>query len=1100
MSHHQNQESLFEKLESNDKKLAEDTKYSIWEQFSKTQEPYVIHGLYEYYLSTSSVRCIEIIIALKEPHQQFLFDRLLDSIRNPKTELTIKVQAFTLLGHIARSQPSWLYKIQDHPLFREILKFLTTETELLPLISALLVLIIFLPMFPTAIGEHYLNDIFEIFRRLAAWNSHVPGKLVEDQMIHLQVALYALFLRLYGMFPQNFLYYLRSQFKDKNNPVFCHTIKPMMDTVKMHPSLVTTSKENETTTERWKKMSVHDVIVECERFSLDITDRCPHETCQNTTEFRSRSGTMNSAIVGESSSASYHQQNLRSLASLQMAGNDGTFFSPSQAYQLHQTPPIVESQATSVQLRHIQGHYNRGSYPLSQEGSPPEAAIEATPETTPIRDFNTTPLALTTPPTTKSNVARALTSFRTNAAGHIVSGTPANSVPSSPMRKEPSPFVFPSSSVVLMGSNDNGYLGEYNSRAGSAFARAGGVAFGQHLSYRLSQERAQMQVSESPVQVLSKPPPSSPLKIKHTDLSMRLRTESPSAQEDEEVCGYSSIANKHDYTKKRPAKSSNDNVLPDLDDSDNNFSNEMDQGSPCSAGGLHMPNSKSFTNFKKRIRQFSHSSQYNTEPEQTELSTGSSPGNGVFYSSSSTVRRANSCPDMKKSPQAPLKDNKKKPFYETDEETVSEDQVSNTSNGVDSKFTRKQKFQTTDCHTQTEVFWPMPYEHLFLTIFPSLKEEANETKASPSPSPAPVPYQSVEQYKPSLYDILDRYIENCVATSDTGLLKNQLQLLHQQLLFERHRRETHAYRNRRLLSDAKSTRLLKEYNSALRDQVQLEQKEIDDLRRQLEEFRLNSLGEHRQLSNDIGFLQDKCKSLTEENDLLNEKVKRLESEYTDCKINCSTLDKRRQQAEAALLDALAEVKFAKEQAMAGEQVKQELQRVNRELLLIGELHVKYKERLDRLSTLRQCEEEVRQIKDSYKEELKAMNHTIELKSAAVEAYKMKAIEMEHLLQAKDEVISAQKRTLSSYNENEEALLESIQSKYETQLSVNCVLEEKILELKQKLEAETARRKMNSPDTSSCHEVQATTTAGLSPHSSPLSASLASSAGSTTGPR
>ncbi|XP_030766051.1 hamartin isoform X4 [Sitophilus oryzae] len=992
MSHHQNQESLFEKLESNDKKLAEDTKYSIWEQFSKTQEPYVIHGLYEYYLSTSSVRCIEIIIALKEPHQQFLFDRLLDSIRNPKTELTIKVQAFTLLGHIARSQPSWLYKIQDHPLFREILKFLTTETELLPLISALLVLIIFLPMFPTAIGEHYLNDIFEIFRRLAAWNSHVPGKLVEDQMIHLQVALYALFLRLYGMFPQNFLYYLRSQFKDKNNPVFCHTIKPMMDTVKMHPSLVTTSKENETTTERWKKMSVHDVIVECERFSLDITDRCPHETCQNTTEFRSRSGTMNSAIVGESSSASYHQQNLRSLASLQMAGNDGTFFSPSQAYQLHQTPPIVESQATSVQLRHIQGHYNRGSYPLSQEGSPPEAAIEATPETTPIR------------------------------------------------------------------------------------------------------------VSESPVQVLSKPPPSSPLKIKHTDLSMRLRTESPSAQEDEEVCGYSSIANKHDYTKKRPAKSSNDNVLPDLDDSDNNFSNEMDQGSPCSAGGLHMPNSKSFTNFKKRIRQFSHSSQYNTEPEQTELSTGSSPGNGVFYSSSSTVRRANSCPDMKKSPQAPLKDNKKKPFYETDEETVSEDQVSNTSNGVDSKFTRKQKFQTTDCHTQTEVFWPMPYEHLFLTIFPSLKEEANETKASPSPSPAPVPYQSVEQYKPSLYDILDRYIENCVATSDTGLLKNQLQLLHQQLLFERHRRETHAYRNRRLLSDAKSTRLLKEYNSALRDQVQLEQKEIDDLRRQLEEFRLNSLGEHRQLSNDIGFLQDKCKSLTEENDLLNEKVKRLESEYTDCKINCSTLDKRRQQAEAALLDALAEVKFAKEQAMAGEQVKQELQRVNRELLLIGELHVKYKERLDRLSTLRQCEEEVRQIKDSYKEELKAMNHTIELKSAAVEAYKMKAIEMEHLLQAKDEVISAQKRTLSSYNENEEALLESIQSKYETQLSVNCVLEEKILELKQKLEAETARRKMNSPDTSSCHEVQATTTAGLSPHSSPLSASLASSAGSTTGPR
>lgn len=62
-------------------------------------------------------------------------------------------------------------------------------------------------------------------RRLAAWNSNVPGKLGEDQMIHLQVALYALFLRLYGMYPCNFLCYLKSHFRDRNNPVFCHTIK-----------------------------------------------------------------------------------------------------------------------------------------------------------------------------------------------------------------------------------------------------------------------------------------------------------------------------------------------------------------------------------------------------------------------------------------------------------------------------------------------------------------------------------------------------------------------------------------------------------------------------------------------------------------------------------------------------------------------------------------------------------------------------------------------------------------------------------------------------------------------------------------------------------
>lgn len=50
---------------------------------------------------------------------------------------------------------------------------------------------------------------------------------------------------------------------------------------------------------RWKKMGVHDVIVECERLSLDVSDRCPHESCPLTTSFRSRSGTTSSGTVGE---------------------------------------------------------------------------------------------------------------------------------------------------------------------------------------------------------------------------------------------------------------------------------------------------------------------------------------------------------------------------------------------------------------------------------------------------------------------------------------------------------------------------------------------------------------------------------------------------------------------------------------------------------------------------------------------------------------------------------------------------------------------------------------------------------------------------------
>lgn len=62
----------------------------------------------------------------------------------------------------------------------------------------------------------------------------------------------------------------------------------------------------------------------------------------------------------------------------------------------------------------------------------------------------------------------------------------------------------------------------------------------------------------------------------------------------------------------------------DLDDC------EQEHGSPCTAGGLHMPNSRSMNDFAKRVRRLRYHSQCGTERELPEVSTGSSPGNGMF--------------------------------------------------------------------------------------------------------------------------------------------------------------------------------------------------------------------------------------------------------------------------------------------------------------------------------------------------------------------------------------------------------------------------------------------------------------------------------------
>ena len=70
-------------------------------------------------------------------------------------------------------------------------------------------------------------------------------------LLHLQVAVYSLFHRLYGMYPCNLLTYLRATYnKPDNMQVFEQTIRPMLERVRMHPMLVTASKDKEFNTER----------------------------------------------------------------------------------------------------------------------------------------------------------------------------------------------------------------------------------------------------------------------------------------------------------------------------------------------------------------------------------------------------------------------------------------------------------------------------------------------------------------------------------------------------------------------------------------------------------------------------------------------------------------------------------------------------------------------------------------------------------------------------------------------------------------------------------------------------------------------------------
>ena len=232
---------FFSLLESNQLSVVEDIKSLIHEHLNSTKEAWLVHGLYDYSMSKGSLRAMEILLGLRETHSKHLFDKLSESLRSN----TSKLSSLIFMGFLVRRQPQWLHKISSHYVMRDLIKVLKTDGGVVVLVNALLVLTALIPIIPN-LESTILNEIFESFSRLAAWNYSNQPKQPEVYVLHLQIALYALFHRLYGMYPCNFLSYLRQHYSVRENLlIFGHTIKPMVETVRMHPLLVTASKDIE---------------------------------------------------------------------------------------------------------------------------------------------------------------------------------------------------------------------------------------------------------------------------------------------------------------------------------------------------------------------------------------------------------------------------------------------------------------------------------------------------------------------------------------------------------------------------------------------------------------------------------------------------------------------------------------------------------------------------------------------------------------------------------------------------------------------------------------------------------------------------------------
>lgn len=255
---------LFKNLESNNPALVEESKNELIKSFSQTKENWLVYGLMEHFISLNSTKYVEILVKAPHSHDTHIFDKLLEWI----TTGDKRNQAFKLFWLIAQKHPSWLYKVVNHRLFREMLNTVKTERNLNTTLHGLYCIIILLPIIPASMND-YLQDLFTIFMYLVSWKANNSPELIGNQPVYLQNGIERLFMRLYGMYPCNFMVFLRDRLCDKTMKVVDSLIK----NTRVHPMLLFSTPELEKNNSRWKEMEPHDIVSECEKFSLDTAVR-----------------------------------------------------------------------------------------------------------------------------------------------------------------------------------------------------------------------------------------------------------------------------------------------------------------------------------------------------------------------------------------------------------------------------------------------------------------------------------------------------------------------------------------------------------------------------------------------------------------------------------------------------------------------------------------------------------------------------------------------------------------------------------------------------------------------------------------------------------
>lgn len=229
-----------------------------------------------------------------------------------------RAQALNLLSAFVRVQPPHLYLVLETPLIQHLEKCLMIDASATVIELALTVLIMFLPHITSSLtSDFHLSKLFLIYSRMLCWDRFGGASSEEqnptdeesekstgqdsnedseseqtweklhrsfDHAENTAPGLLHFFTFLYGLFPLNFMSYIRKPRKylknvdfpgaddfDLDQDLIRSRTEPYRQVHLLHPNMFTTTIEDELSDTRWLKSDPADVVTDCMELCVAVS-------------------------------------------------------------------------------------------------------------------------------------------------------------------------------------------------------------------------------------------------------------------------------------------------------------------------------------------------------------------------------------------------------------------------------------------------------------------------------------------------------------------------------------------------------------------------------------------------------------------------------------------------------------------------------------------------------------------------------------------------------------------------------------------------------------------------------------------------------------